>query len=66
MTIVSNVFDFRVSCIASQDGDTALIMAVIDGHLASARLLVESGANKDATDNVRPVELFRCRCCVLA
>ncbi len=33
----------------SQDGDTALILAAASGHADCARLLIDTGADKDAT-----------------
>ena len=36
-----------------QNGDTALILAAINGKTATATLLIERGADKDAKDNVR-------------
>ena len=39
----------------SQTGGTALISAAEKGHTECVRLLVESGADKDAADNVRRV-----------
>ena len=37
----------------SQDGSTALIWAVCNGHKSCARLLIDTGAEKDIRDNVR-------------
>ena len=38
---------------AQRDGRTALIYGVVQGHTECARLLLEGGADKDATDHVR-------------
>ena len=49
---------------ALQDGRTALMCAVSKGHVDCARLLIESGADKEAIDNVRiVVHCFVVRVC---
>jgi ankyrin repeat protein len=36
-----------------QGGMTALLVAILNGHLDCARLLIDAGADKDAAENVR-------------
>ena len=43
----------------TQKGSTALIVAAERGHTECARLLVEGGADKDAKNNVRVLDLAR-------
>jgi ankyrin repeat protein len=43
----------------NQDGSSALIIAVLKDRIECVRLLLESGADKDATDNVRRAVDFR-------
>ena len=43
----------------SQYGDTALICAAYWGRAECVRLLIDAGADKDATNNVR---IGRCQC----
>lgn len=38
--------------VGNQNGCTALTLAVLKGHADCVRVLVEAGADKDATDNV--------------
>lgn len=40
---------------SSQAGSTALIRAVVQGHVNSARMLLECGADVDAKDDVSPL-----------
>ena len=42
----------------TQFGRTALICAAAEGHIDCVRLLVESGADAKATDNVRDMLLY--------
>jgi hypothetical protein len=55
-------------CCCTQDGNTPLHMAAMDGHVACVALLVERGANREATDMVRCMRcaLFRhtAACCI--
>ena len=40
-------------CVNTKDGWTALMIASQNGHTATAQLLVEAGANKEAKNKVR-------------
>jgi hypothetical protein len=44
-----------------QIGQTSLMCAVFKGHVDCVRLLIESGADVDATDNVRLLLCFVAR-----
>ncbi len=44
---------------------TALICAVVGGHTACARLLIDGGADKEAHENVRDMRvIFLLLCCL--
>jgi hypothetical protein len=42
----------------SQDRDTALMRAAVHGHVDCARLLIDSGADKEAKNNVHHLSLL--------
>ncbi len=44
-----------------QSGRTALMRAVINGHMDCMRLLIDAGANKDVRNSVR-FDLLHFRC----
>ncbi len=43
----------------AQNGSTALMMAVSDGRVDCAKLLLDAGADKNATDKVRDRTIAR-------
>ena len=49
------------NCLYRQDEDTALIRAVLNGKADCSRVLLESGANPDAKNDVRLIFIMRSR-----
>ena len=49
-----------------QDGSTVLIHAAANGHTDSVRLLLESGADMEAKNDVRVIVMTCSRFCVCA
>jgi ankyrin repeat protein len=48
----------------TQDGNTALILAAEKGRTDFARLLINAGADMDAKNNVRALDLMRFLACL--
>ncbi len=59
LSLLENTEDFNVLDARDYAGQTALMLAVANGHVSTAELLIRNGSNVEAFDHRRRTALFK-------